>query len=746
MVAKMTLGSEEDSGSSSGDSLTTQELPGEDWECARANSPANLESPDGWFTSPSLSYQLPCSASEGTTCQIVAHLSAWNRFLWPLSWRLREMPGTAGKLIVSLYDPRERHSSPQLQCQATQHVWWLLKTHCCVTHVKLRGFGSVHSLGELLVDAIRASESITSVKLADLSDRLDKDLVSAVLSLPHLLELECGFGTEAMIAELVTLLRGSTSLTALRLPRAWIDFSILDDFFMAVGQSLSLKELVLWGSVIACVPPTAKAALTECLKNSTSLTSLTVTLADGVRHFPLGCILEGLIESRSVLSVDVTCPKIGHADVQLISQIFEHNSVLQTFRIKRDWGFYLEGAFAKLDSGRCLKALVGNRTLEQVTLPIEVWDEGQWKELFEALPRKRNLRKVTIGVLDIGYFDGEYPPLVGRLCVALKGTAAEEKVSFDHPFDIERFHESFMCKAFSSVTLSATGENREAACGLLDRMSSLGHITSMHLRLRGDDDPNPVLFSALTTFLGATRSLKTLTLSIWGDDSLHYWQDTVLQGLAVNTSLRKLGIEVWRVSEDFSVFANPLAATINTSKNICRVDLDTGNSRDAETTFLQILSTGIADNYNLLSVTAPDQDLLKKAKQLFRFKVWDTTRRNRGLLTAAADFARGTRRDRHCALALDRMRDHPELVEEVARLEKVDEARAASMIRDGLRSIEGMDDFMRFAGVVKECVSCHPREDGRAQLDALNEYCWSAVRHYLKLYDIGDTTGTAPPH
>ncbi|XP_077549384.1 uncharacterized protein LOC144162640 isoform X2 [Haemaphysalis longicornis] len=736
-----------DSGSSSEHSLTTWELPGENWECARPNSSANLDSPNGWFTSPSLSYQLPCSASEGTTCQIVAHLSAWNRFLWPLSWRLREMPGTAGKLIVSLYEPRERHCSPQLQCQATQHVCWLLKTHCCVTHVEWRGapFGLVHSLGELLVDAIRASESITSVKLADLSSRLDKDLVSAVLSLPHLLELECGEHTQAIMVMLPTFLQGSTSLTALRLPDAYIDDSILEDFFRAVGQSLSLKELVLSGYVIARAPPMAKAALTECLKNSTSLTSLTVALDDSVRYLPLGCILEGLVESRSVLSVDVTCSKIGHADVQLISQIFEHNSVLQSFRIARDSEFYSEGAFAKVDSDRCLKALVGNRTLEQVALPIEVWNEGQWKELFEALPSKRNLRKVIIGVPDRGFLYEEYPPLVGTLCVSLKGTAAEEKVSFDCPFDNEMLHESCMCKAFSSVTLSATGENREAACGLLDRMPSLGHITTMHLELRGVDDQNPVLFSALTTFLGATRSLKTLTFSIWVDDSLHYWQDTVLRGLAVNTSLRKLGIEVWRVSEDISVLANLLAATINTSKNICRFDMHTGNSRVRERT-LQILSTGIADNYNLLSVTLPAMDSWAMAKTLFWFKVLDTTRRNCGLLTAAAHFARGTRRDRYCALALDRMRDHPELVEEVARLEKVDEARAATMVCDGLRRMEGMDDFMRFAGVVKERVSCHPREDGRTQLDALNEDCWSAVRRYLKLYDIGDTTGNAPPY
>ncbi|KAK8777306.1 hypothetical protein V5799_029348 [Amblyomma americanum] len=47
-----------------------------------------------------------------------------------------------------------------------------------------------------------------------------------------------------------------------------------------------------------------------------------------------------------------------------------------------------------------------------------------------------------------------------------------------------------------------------------------------------------------------------------------------------------------------------------------------------------------------------------------------------------------------------------------------------------------MDDFMRLAGVVRERVKCHAFEDGRAQLVSLNEYCWSAIRRYLDLYDI----------
>ncbi|KAL3192593.1 hypothetical protein MRX96_059007 [Rhipicephalus microplus] len=68
-------------------------------------------------------------------------------------------------------------------------------------------------------------------------------------------------------------------------------------------------------------------------------------------------------------------------------------------------------------------------------------------------------------------------------------------------------------------------------------------------------------------------------------------------------------------------------------------------------------------------------------------------------------------------------------------------------VRDGSRGarrptpcpagrVRSMDGFMRAVGVVKERVICHPAEDGRMQLDDLNEDCWSHVRRYLVTDDV----------
>ncbi|KAH7943900.1 hypothetical protein HPB52_012668 [Rhipicephalus sanguineus] len=61
----------------------------------------------------------------------------------------------------------------------------------------------------------------------------------------------------------------------------------------------------------------------------------------------------------------------------------------------------------------------------------------------------------------------------------------------------------------------------------------------------------------------------------------------------------------------------------------------------------------------------------------------------------------------------------------------------ASMIRSRLRSVEGLHDFMRLTGVVKEHVTCARPVDGRGvQLQDLNAYCWRIVRRYLSFDDV----------
>ncbi|KAH8023850.1 hypothetical protein HPB51_018831 [Rhipicephalus microplus] len=89
-----------------------------------------------------------------------------------------------------------------------------------------------------------------------------------------------------------------------------------------------------------------------------------------------------------------------------------------------------------------------------------------------------------------------------------------------------------------------------------------------------------------------------------------------------------------------------------------------------------------------------------------------------------------------CAAALDRVYRYPALVAELSKVLSISETDAVVAVRQRYRSIEGMHEFMRLAGVVKARVTCQPGDDGRPQLDALDEHCWAHVRHYLQLDDV----------
>ncbi|KAH6947015.1 hypothetical protein HPB50_016661 [Hyalomma asiaticum] len=148
--------------------------------------------------------------------------------------------------------------------------------------------------------------------------------------------------------------------------------------------------------------------------------------------------------------------------------------------------------------------------------------------------------------------------------------------------------------------------------------------------------------------------------------------------------------------------------------------------------FVNRLSRGIRGNYCLVKIELPvymDEDM---------FAVWDTARRNLSLVTSASQFFEGARRNKHIVASLERVYRHRALLEELAEVQCVSVVEVAAALREQVRAFEDVHDFMRLAGVVKERVACHPRLDGRVQLDDLNEYCWIAIRRYLMLADVVD--------
>ncbi|KAL3206558.1 hypothetical protein MRX96_010627 [Rhipicephalus microplus] len=84
------------------------------------------------------------------------------------------------------------------------------------------------------------------------------------------------------------------------------------------------------------------------------------------------------------------------------------------------------------------------------------------------------------------------------------------------------------------------------------------------------------------------------------------------------------------------------------------------------------------------------------------FAVWDTTRRNFGLVASASQFLAGAECVRVIASSLERVYRHRALLEELAEAEDVSVDELVAKLRPRVKAFESMYDFMRIAGVVND--------------------------------------------
>ncbi|KAL1440476.1 hypothetical protein MTO96_009409 [Rhipicephalus appendiculatus] len=253
--------------------------------------------------------------------------------------------------------------------------------------------------------------------------------------------------------------------------------------------------------------------------------------------------------------------------------------------------------------------------------------------------------------------------------------------------------------AFSSIEIS--GEEN-VTVDALQRLPALDHFTSVTLDICESDES---VFSSLANYIQSTTALRELSLRL----------------------------------------PNPQSAiTIGLSRTITRAWFQLGRSETDATGFVVPLSMTIYNNYNLLDVTLFFLNVAAEATWSW-FTIMETMRRNCGLLERAAAFKQTSSLDRYTATALEKVSRHPALLKELAEKEGMTACEVARMVRSRLRSVEGLHDFMRLTGVVKERVMCAPPDgDCRKQLHDLNMDCWLLLRQYLSFDDVKQCTTGKP--
>ncbi|KAH7932037.1 hypothetical protein HPB52_024972 [Rhipicephalus sanguineus] len=212
------------------------------------------------------------------------------------------------------------------------------------------------------------------------------------------------------------------------------------------------------------------------------------------------------------------------------------------------------------------------------------------------------------------------------------------------------------------------------------------------------------------------------------------WWRLIVNSLSRNNSIKDLNISGSDMSDgDVESLVDAVSAKTNIRKlTFGACGMMTLNA------FVNRLSVGIVGNHTLLDVALCGR--LDHKGKTHRGSCSPSTRQRaetRASWSAAAAFPKATDAHRYSDAALERIcKRHAELLEDLAELVEVSVAEIGGMAHRHLRRTDSLDAYMRITGVVKERVVCHPRDDGRIQLDDLGEDCWEMVRRFLMLDDV----------
>ncbi|KAH7944711.1 hypothetical protein HPB51_028573 [Rhipicephalus microplus] len=371
----------------------------------------------------------------------------------------------------------------------------------------------------------------------------------------------------------------------------------------------------------------------------------------------------------------------------------------------------------------CTDALAANETLQELMIPYSLWHPKNWLVFFDFLPRNTHLQP-----LEISHHDVTNRVRTADILEMLARVNSSPRVSFSAA--LSRFVQKLMhFRSFSSITLSGS---ERLKVRVLQRLPTLDHITFLWIDVREAGEP---LFSCLANYIRSTTVLRRLILTVPNpsltEDTAPLLCWTLLsESLSTNTSIEHFDI----YSESEFQHCDHLARSIGHSSSITRLTLSLNTPGSADE-FLFHLSAALDQNYTLLKMDSFGVSVGVDASHLL-FRIRETMRRNCGLLERSAAY--------HYTGHLDR-----EGLKESSPSERARPpvghlgTPSGKMIHSRLRNVEGLDDFMRLTGVVKEHVICAPPvEDGGMQLQDLGNDCWRLVRRYLSFDDVRCPTVT----
>ncbi|KAH7943540.1 hypothetical protein HPB52_009196 [Rhipicephalus sanguineus] len=679
-----------------------------------------------------LNCRAPCTSSEGRPCDIFGELPFWNEFFWPVGFQLRELsPGE-----LSLVELHDGYCGLDMDegVRAAMILIHLLTHHRCVVSLDLNDnivfAHPTEDRPKLICDAFRKSPSLRKLKfrLRFFATSLWRSFAETLPHLIQLRDLELDYVPldHRALEAFLEFLASTRSLTTLTMRKLFLSCAEAVLVIQGLKRNATITALSVNTSLLSSNSPHFGIMLTEYFRWNKTLRALSVTAFADLTSIDLRPVIEALFHNDTLSELNLTRLVLS----ELITDMLILNKTLRIFHmIECYYNPHVDTRLAFTNGSavmsRWLVALAENKTLEELTLCLDWIDPDNYDSFFKALARNTSLKKVSVQ-----NFRDEH---VTEICRALRETGVEGRfVVGKHRVLKDTVVELPECKELSYITVECRHADffeplRTALCIL----PTCNHVKTLRLVIIRELF-NSEVSSLIAQYITNTRALKELDLSFisGGLNVVDRTERTLVQALSLNNSIRKLSIRGLHFNDTES---QVLVDMLDSSRTLYDLFLCSYDYK-LTVSLTQKLSKNLSSNYTLLSVHLN----WHQASSGELFTIEEVVRRNLSLVTRAAHFVMGTRH-KYCVAAAELVHFNPGLVEKVQKLASIDEDEAASRIKNSLKSITELDDFMCLAGVVKHSVSCHRREDGQKQLVDLNRDCWLVLRQYLKVGDILDS-------
>lgn len=679
-----------------------------------------------------------CQAVPAQTCPVVRQLPALNEWLHQLTTEIREVAPGKLALFGLKNDTRVRFES-DTQREAVVLVHCLLTRHRC-----LQAAEGLHVLlpcyHKIFCDALRNSSSLTSLQLTKcrLTSPMVVSLVAALTSTDILEELsldscESPYSVRAAENALVSYIAKTKSLRSLSVVYVRL-FRNTTALIQSLEKNTSIVRLALSSEVLL---PEEGETFRRFLGGNSKILELSLVndAFDGtvrldklfkavgensvLRKLSLRNFLLDLVSSVGFSDAVIRCPTLKEVELPYcrwkLLQVLpvDPGRELAMLRVAvslrreyRVWPF--------------VRALQNAPSLRKLTLDVGFTD-WEVRKLFDAVRSNASLECLVLGSLA--------PQSMKQFCEALVETRTTEKVAFslcrvpptEFASALRDYGGTVRAGRYEFFDLSLEGLREIATAVALH-----DHITSLHLHLDSIEDDEIISEDASTiaAYLSSTATLKDIYLSFYvGEEVAH----TLIEGIAKNSTLEKLGIEDWSVScEDINVLCKWLAASRTLYHLVCLYD-----SGEASMELAEGLAEVLADSYTLTYLRLMEHPRTFHALQATRNMI----RRNLALVECAVQFVLGSTEQR-AARAFDLVSYHPQVSHKVREAASLTPADIKQKLKESRLRMH--THYWQFTGVIKNELICHKRNDGRMQIDQLGYDALLHVCSFLRVSDVLD--------